>query len=105
MDTRIWLAAEIIVSLQQNLKESRQILFTELRRCALQGRALVRCGGNQVRVCAANTRDQKIAHMADSFAAEVLQIAPFFLKGVYQAESAVRRTRSNRADQFLKRVV
>ncbi len=104
MHARIGLAAQVVVGLQQDLKKARQIFFAKLRRGALQRGPLVGRCGNQLGIRAANACDEEISHVANGFAAKVLQIAPFFLKGVHQAERAIRRTRGNRADQFLKRV-
>src|SRR5260370_18551573 len=104
MHARVWLAPQVIVRLQEDLKESRQVLFAELRRGALQRRRLRGGRGNQIGIRAAHSRNKKISHVADGFAAEMLQVAPFPLKRVHEAKRAIRRTRSNGADQFLERV-
>jgi hypothetical protein len=57
MYTRVWLAPQIVVRLQQDLEKSRQVLFAELRRGALQRRALVGSCGNQIGISAAHPRD------------------------------------------------
>jgi len=78
MYARVGFAAEVIVGLQQDLKKSRQILFAELGRCALQGGTLIGRRGNQVRVCAANPRNQQVAHVPNGFAQKCCKFRPSF---------------------------
>ena len=104
MHAGIGLAAQIIIGLQEDLEKSREIFFTELRSRFGEGRALIRGRGDQIRIRAAHARDQKVADVADGFAAEMLEVASIFLKGVHEAESAVRRTFRDGRDKFVERI-
>src|SRR5258707_5922325 len=101
MHARIWFSPQIFVGLQEDLKTACEVFFAEERRGLCQCGALVRRGGNHFRVRAAGPRDQEIAHVPHGLAAEVLQVAAFFLEGVHQAESAVCRAFRDCADEFL----
>ena len=104
MHARIGLPPQIVIRLQQNLKEPRQVFLAEQRRGFRDRRPLIRCCGNQLRIRAAHSRDQEVAHVPDRFAAEVLQIAASFLKRMHESQCAVGRTGRNRSNEFLQRV-
>ena len=89
VNARIGFAAKIVIRLQKNIEKSREILFAEMRSRLCERRPLVRRGRDQFGIRAANARNQKITHVANRFAAEVLKIAPFFLKRVDKAERAI----------------
>jgi hypothetical protein len=77
MQARIGLATDIVFRVEQDLEETSEVLFAEL------------CGGlrevfvffwrsrDQIGIGAADAGDEKIAEVADSFAAELLKILPF----------------------------
>src|SRR6266436_7113549 len=65
MDARIRLTAQVIIGLQQDLKKSRQVFFAELRRSLCERRPLIRSRRNQIRICAADSRDQQVPHVPD----------------------------------------
>ena len=93
MQPRIGFAAQIVVGVQQNLKESRQVFFAERGRSMRQARALIGGRGNQIGIGSANPRDQKIAEMADGFAAKMLQILSFGEQPMHQRQDALGGTR------------
>ena len=100
MYARIRFPSQVIVGLQENLKESRQVLFREQRRRFGDGWPLVWRCRNQVRIRAAHARNQQVPKVADGFTAEVLQIASFFLERMHQSECAVRGPFRNRPHEF-----
>ena len=99
MHSRIRLAAQVIIGLQQNLKKSREVLFAKERRSFRQRRTLV-CGcRNQIRIRSAHLGNQQIPYVPNRFTAEMLQVAPFLLKRVDQPQRPVGRALRNRAYQ------
>src|SRR5713226_9513096 len=87
---RIWLVPQILIGLQKNIEESRQVLFAELRGGFRKRGPLVGSRRNQVRFRAANPRNQEVAHVSNRLTTKMLQVAAFFLKGVDESERAVR---------------
>src|SRR5204862_2240613 len=104
MHARVGLAAEIVVSLQQNVEKSREVFFAEERGRFCKRGTLIGSSSNQIGIRAANASNQEIAYVANCFTAEMLQVAAFFLKGVYKTERAVRGPSSNSFHQFVQRV-
>ena len=86
MQPRVGFAAQVVVGNQQDLEIPSQVFFGECFGGARQAQPLVGRGGNQIRVSAADARDQQIAEMPDGFAAEMLEVAPLGKKGVHQGE-------------------
>lgn len=104
MNARIEFATEVFVGLQQDLEETREVLFTEEGRRALQCGALVRCGCDQIGIRARDASDENVADVTNRLAAEVLEVAAFFLKAVDESESAVSRAGGNGVDEFFERI-
>jgi len=88
VDTRIHLAANVIVGLQENLEIARKVFFSKERGGLREARPLIGSGGDEVGIGSADTRDQEIAHVANRFAAEVLKVAAFPLEAMDEAEGA-----------------
>src|SRR5439155_24656037 len=89
MNARIRLAAKIVIGLQQSVEKAREVLFAELRRCFRKRQPLVRGRRDQFRIRTANSRNQKVAHVANCFTAKVLKVAAFFLESVDKAQGAI----------------
>jgi hypothetical protein len=89
MNARIGLAAKIVIRLQQNAEKSCEVFFAELRGRFRERGSLVRRRRDQFRMRAANSRNQKVAHVANCFTAEVLKVAAFFLEGMNKAQRAI----------------
>ena len=102
MQSRIGLAPQIVVGVQENLEKTGEVLFTERIGGALQARALVGRSGNQIGIGAAHARDEQIAEMPDGFAAEMLQVLSFGQQPVHERENAIGRSRFDRAGQFIQ---
>ena len=102
MHARIWLSPQIVICLQQDLEKASEVFFAELRRRVRERGLLVRRGGNQIRIRAANARNQQVAHVPDGFAAEMLKVAAVLLKGVHEAEGAVRRAFRDGGHKFVE---
>ena len=98
MHARVGLAPEIVVSLQQNVEKSCEVFFAEERGRFCKRGTLIGSSSNQIGIRAANASNQEIAYVANRFAAEVLQVAAFFLKGVDETERAVRGTSGDGLD-------
>src|SRR5579862_8416366 len=104
MHARVGLAPQVVVGLQKNVEEAGKVFFAELR-CGLgERRALLGRSGDQIRIGAANARDQQVAHVSNRFAAEVLEVAAFFLKGVDKTKGAVGRAGGDGFHQFVQRI-
>ncbi len=104
MHARIGLSPQIVICLQQDLEKASKVFFAELRRRVRERGLLIRRGGNQIRIPAANARNQQIAYVPDGFAAEMLKVAAVLLKGVHEAEGAVRRAFRDGGNQFVERI-
>ena len=72
MDARVGLAAQVIIGLQQDLKEACEIFLGKLFRGSRESRALVWRRGDQLRIRSANACYQEISDVANRFAAEML---------------------------------
>src|ERR1700749_3284932 len=105
MDARIQLVPKIAVCLQEDLEETRQVFFAEEFGGLCKSRPLLGRGGNEIGVCPADTHDQEVTNMADSLAAEVLQISAFFLKRVYEPERALRGLFGDGLNELIERVL
>jgi hypothetical protein len=102
MQARIGFAAEFVVNFKQDAEKPGEVLFAKefgLRREAgpLAGRRRDERG-----LRASHTGNQKIAKMANGFAAEMLQVLPVGDQAVNQAERAVRRLGANGFDKVIE---
>ena len=102
MQPLIGLAAQIVIRVQENLKEARQVFFAERFRRPLDWWALIGGCGDQIGVGSANARDQQVPEMADSLAAEMLQVLPLREKSMYQGKHAFGGALFDRAGQLVQ---
>ena len=104
MNSRVQLAAEIFVGLQQDLKEAREVFFGEKGGSAFERGSLIGSRGDQIGIGAADASDKQIAKVANRFATEVLKVTAFFLKAVNERKGAIGRASSNGIYKFFERV-
>ena len=102
MKPRVGPAAQIVVSGEQQIEEAREIFFGKARSLFGETRALVHRRGDKIGIGAANARDQKIAQMANRFAAEMLEILAVGDEPVNQAERAFSGLRRNGINQVVE---
>ena len=96
---------QIIFRLQKNLEVARQIFFAEKCRGLCQTGPLLRCGGDQIGIRAADARNQQVPHVPNGFAAEVLEVPPLFLERVHQAQGALGRLPGDGFDKFIQGIL
>ena len=102
MKPRVGLAAQIVVGREQQIEEAREIFLGEIRGLICEARAFVDWGGDEIGVRAAHARDEKIAKMADCFAAEVLEVLAVGDEAVNEAERTFGGLGCDRIDQIVK---
>ena len=98
MHARVGFAAQIVVGLQKNIEKPGEIFFAELGGGFGQRGTLIGSGRDQFRIRSADASDQQIAHVANRFAAKMLQVAAFFLKSVNESKGTVRGPGSDGLD-------
>ena len=86
----------------KNLEEAREVFFAELRGGFRQRGTLIGSGGDQIGIRAADASDQKIAHVANRFAAEMLEVVAFVLESVNQSKRAVGGSGCDGFDKFVQ---
>ncbi len=85
-------------------KLKKRVRSSSLNRAACSARRGRSLGGrgDQIRIRAADARDQQIAKMADRFAAEVLQILPVGDEPMHQPQRALGGLRCDGGDQLVQ---
>lgn len=102
MQSRIGLAAQILVRGKKDLEKSSEIFFCKASGLLGEAGAFVGRRGDEIGVGAAHASDKQIPEMANRFAAEVLEVLPVGDEAMDEAEGALGGLSGDRFDEFVE---
>jgi len=102
MQSRIGLAAQVVVGGDEDIEEAREIFFAESSGLRGQARTLILRGSDKVGIGPAHAGDEQIATMANCLTAEMLKILAVGDQAMNQTEGAFGGLRFDSGDEFVE---